>query len=51
VSNPVLNPLAVARKPQQQRARARFEQVLDCADGLLREEGLAGRESGGPAAK
>lgn len=37
-----LDPLAVARQPQQQRGRERFDQVLDAAAGLLREEGLAG---------
>ena len=42
MSNPVLNPQAVARKPQQQRARARVERVLECAEGVLREEGRAG---------
>ena len=37
-----LDRLALARQPRQQRARDRFEQVLDCAQELLREEGLAG---------
>ena len=37
-----LDRLVLARQPRQQRARERFEQVLDCAQDLLREEGLAG---------
>jgi AcrR family transcriptional regulator len=37
-----LDRLANARQPRQQRARDRFEQVLDCAHDLLREDGLAG---------
>ena len=37
-----LDRLAIARQPRQQRARERFEQVLDCAQELLREDGLAG---------
>ena len=37
-----LDQRANARQPRQQRARVRFDQVLDCAEDLLREEGLAG---------
>lgn len=37
-----LDRLGLARQPRQQRARERFEQVLDCAQELLREEGIAG---------
>ena len=40
--NAVVSPLTVARQPQQQRAKARFEQVLDEADALLAEAGHAG---------
>lgn len=39
---PTLDPLAVARQPRQQRARARFDQVVQCAEVLLADEGLAG---------
>lgn len=38
----VPQPDVVARQPQQQRAVARFEQVLAGADALLREQGLRG---------
>lgn len=39
---PTLDPMSIARQPRQQRARARFDQVLQCAEELLRGEGLAG---------
>jgi AcrR family transcriptional regulator len=42
VSAPTLDRLATARQPRQLRARVRFDQVLDAAAGLLREQGLAG---------
>jgi AcrR family transcriptional regulator len=37
-----LDPRALARQPRQQRGRARFDQVLDCAEELLRADGLEG---------
>ncbi len=40
--NAVVSPLIVARQPLQQRSRDRFERVLDEADALLLEAGLAG---------
>ncbi len=42
MSTQTLDVRAVARQPRQKRARVRFDQVLDCAEDLLREEGLAG---------
>lgn len=38
----VLNPVSLARQPLQQRAKDRFESVLDEADTLLLEAGLDG---------
>jgi AcrR family transcriptional regulator len=40
--NDALDPLAVARQPTQQRAKARFERILVEAEKLLVAEGLSG---------
>lgn len=40
--NDVLDPLAVAKQPTQQRARERFEKILNEAEALLIESGLSG---------
>lgn len=40
--NDALFPLAVARQPTQQRARERFERILEEAETLLVESGLSG---------
>lgn len=40
--NDALDPLAVARQPTQQRARERFDRILNEAEALLIEQGLAG---------
>lgn len=40
--NDVLDPLAVARQPTQQRARERFDRILEEAEALLVEAGLSG---------
>ena len=40
--NDALDPLAIARQPTQQRARARFDSILAEAERLLIEQGLAG---------
>lgn len=40
--NDALDPLAVARQPTQQRARERFERILQEAETLLVEAGLSG---------
>lgn len=37
-----LDPVAIARQPTQQRARARFDRILQEAEKLLVEEGLSG---------
>ncbi|MDX1497505.1 MAG: TetR/AcrR family transcriptional regulator, partial [Salinisphaeraceae bacterium] len=40
--NAVIDDLAVARVPQQDRSRQRFEKVIEEADKLLAETGLTG---------
>jgi AcrR family transcriptional regulator len=40
--NSVLAPAAIAREPVQQRAKARFERILQEAEALLAEAGLSG---------
>lgn len=40
--NSVLDPAAIAREPVQQRAKARFERILQEAEALLAEAGLSG---------
>ncbi|MGH8693785.1 MAG: TetR/AcrR family transcriptional regulator, partial [Burkholderiales bacterium] len=40
--NAVLSPISLARQPLQQRAKDRFENVLDAAEALLLETGLDG---------
>lgn len=37
-----LDPLAVAKRPRQQRAKQRFERILQGAETLIREQGLSG---------
>jgi AcrR family transcriptional regulator len=42
MSTPALDQRAIARQPTQRRAQVRFDQVVDCAEQLLCEHGLAG---------
>lgn len=42
VTNPITLPDTVAKQPQQQRARDRFEKVLTAAEDLLIEKGMSG---------